>query len=63
MNIDILGPAPSPFYRINRYYRRHILMKTENIDKLTGVLAKCLKSFRKNRDIRLIVDVDPVWIL
>jgi primosomal protein N' (replication factor Y) (superfamily II helicase) len=63
MNIEILGPAPAPFYRINRYWRRHILLKTREIEKLTGLLGESLKSYRKNKDIRLIIDVDPAWIL
>ena len=63
MNIDILGPAPAPFYRINRYYRKHILVKSRDIGRLTGLLGRSLKSYRKEKDIRLIIDVDPVWIL
>jgi len=63
MNTDILGPAPAPFYRINRYWRRHILLKTKDIKELTKLLGESLKSYRKNKDIRLIIDVDPVWIL
>ncbi|MCJ7665183.1 MAG: primosomal protein N' [Actinobacteria bacterium] len=63
MDIKILGPAPAPFYRINRFYRRHILVKSENIDKLTAELGKILKKYKKSRDIRIIVDVDPAWIL
>jgi len=63
MDNEILGPAPAPFYRINKYYRRHILIKTKDIDRLTGLLGESLKSYRKNRDIRIIIDVDPVWIL
>jgi primosomal protein N' (replication factor Y) len=59
----ILGPAPAPFYRINRYWRRHMLLKTRDIGLLTGILGDSLKSYRKNKDIRLIIDVDPVWIL
>jgi primosomal protein N' (replication factor Y) len=63
ISTGILGPAPAPFYRINRYWRRHILLKTKDIKELTKLLGKSLKSYRKNKDIRLIIDVDPVWIL
>jgi primosomal protein N' (replication factor Y) (superfamily II helicase) len=63
MDMKILGPAPAPFYRINRFYRRHILIKTEDIDGMTLELGKVLRKYKKNRDIRIIVDVDPVWIL
>ncbi len=63
MDMKILGPAPAPFYRINRFYRRHILIKTDDIDMMTAELGKILRKYKKNRDIRIIVDVDPVWIL
>ena len=63
MDMKILGPAPAPFYRINRFYRRHILIKTEDVDSMTLELGKVLREYNKNRDIRIIVDVDPAWIL
>jgi len=63
MDMKILGPAPAPFYRINRFYRRHILIKTKDINRMTLELGKVLREYKKNRDIRIIVDVDPVWIL
>jgi len=63
INIDMLGPAPAPFYKINKFYRWHILLKTKEIDSLTAELGESLKSHRKNKDIRLIIDVDPEWIL
>ena len=63
MDMKILGPAPAPFYRINHFYRRHILIKTKDISRMTVELGKVLQEYKKNRDIRIIVDVDPVWIL
>ena len=63
IDMKILGPAPAPFYRINRFYRRHILLKTDHIDMMTVELGKVLREYKKKRDIRIIVDVDPVWIL
>ena len=63
INIRMLGPAPAPFYKINKFYRRHILLKTEGIDGLVRELGQSLKSYRKSKDIKLIIDVDPEWIL
>ncbi|MCD4670755.1 MAG: primosomal protein N' [Actinomycetia bacterium] len=63
INTDILGPAQAPFYKINKFYRWHILLKTKEIDSLTRELGELLKSYRKNKDIRLIIDIDPEWIL
>jgi primosomal protein N' (replication factor Y) (superfamily II helicase) len=63
INIVVLGPAPAPFYRINRFYRQHILLKTKEIDVLTEMLGQLMKKYRKSSDIKIIIDVDPAWIL
>jgi primosomal protein N' (replication factor Y) (superfamily II helicase) len=63
MDMKILGPAPAPFYRINRFYRRHILIKTKDIDRMTEELGKVLREYKKNRNIKIIIDVNPAWIL
>lgn len=60
---DILGPAPAPFHKINLFYRWHIIIKTKNIGYLSDVLAKILKRFKKFDENKIIIDVDPVWIL
>ncbi|MGM0364939.1 MAG: replication restart helicase PriA [Actinomycetota bacterium] len=60
---SLLGPAPSPFYRINRYYRWHVIIKTGHINRTIARLNKLIKSFRKDEGNKLIVDVDPAWIL
>jgi primosomal protein N' (replication factor Y) (superfamily II helicase) len=63
INIDVLGPAPAPFYRINRFYRQHMLLKTKEIEVLTAMLGQSMKKYRKDRNIRIIIDVDPAWII
>ena len=60
---NILGPAPAPFYKINLFYRWHIIIKTGNIKDLNIELAKIFKKFRKYKENKIIIDVDPVWIL
>jgi len=60
---SLLGPAPSPFYRINRYYRWHFIIKTGQINRVIARLTKLVKSFRKDEENKIIVDVDPAWIL
>ena len=60
---SILGPAPAPFHKINLFYRWHIIIKSKNIDFLNEVLAKILKRFKKFDENKIIIDVDPVWIL
>jgi primosomal protein N' (replication factor Y) len=60
---SILGPAPAPFYKINLFYRWHIMVKTRDIDKFNSAFAGILKVFKKFSENKIIVDVDPVWIL
>src|SRR4030066_782975 len=61
--ISILGPAPAPFYKINLFYRWHIIIKTKDVDSISRELSGILKGFKKFNENRIIVDVDPVWIL
>ena len=60
---SILGPAPAPFYKINLFYRWHIIIKSKNIEYSNKILTKILKRFKKFGENKIIIDVDPVWIL
>lgn len=62
-SVSILGPAPAPFYKINLFYRWHIMVKTRDIDKFNDAFSGILKVFKKFSENKIIVDVDPVWIL
>jgi len=59
----LLGPSPSPFIKLNQYYRWHILIKTFKINRFIGKLAKLTGNIKIDKECRLIIDVDPVWIL
>lgn len=60
---SILGPAPAPFYKINLFYRWHIIIKSKNIGYSNKILSEILKRFKKFDKNKIIIDVDPVWIL
>ena len=60
---SILGPAPAPFYKINLFYRWHIIIKSKNMGYSSKILSEILKRFKKFDENRIIIDVDPVWIL
>lgn len=60
---SILGFAPAPFYKINLFYRWHIIIKSKNIEYSNKILTKILKRFKKFDENKIIIDVDPVWIL
>ncbi len=59
----LLGPAPCPFYRINRYYRWHVIIKTKTVYRILARLKKTIKNFGKQEQNKVIIDVDPSWIL
>ncbi len=60
--IQILGPAPCPLYLIRHQFRRHIIVKTNQIVRLVKLLTEWEKTesrFALSSKIKLIVDVDP----
>lgn len=59
----LLGPSPAPFPKINRNYRWHILVKVFKLNEFISRFTKLLGEFKIEKDLRLIIDVDPYWIL
>ena len=60
IRVEILGPAPSPIYRLKNRFRRQILLKAAN----RGDLHRLLTSWRQQgtvvSTVRISVDIDPV---
>jgi len=60
IRVEILGPAPSPIYRLRNRFRRQILLKAVN----RGDLHRLLIAWRQQETIastvRISVDIDPV---
>jgi primosomal protein N' (replication factor Y) (superfamily II helicase) len=60
IRVEILGPAPSPIYRLRNRFRRQILLKAAN----RGDLHRLLTSWRQQgtvaSTVRISVDIDPV---
>lgn len=59
VRVEILGPAPSPIYRLRNRFRRQILLKATN----RGDLHRLLTSWRQRAaasTVRISVDMDPV---
>ena len=65
----ILGPAPALIDKINGQYRWHIIVKSIKESDQSGALARrALREAvqtleRKYRDVKLIVDIDPVGLM
>ncbi len=63
---SILGPAPAPYQKLKNRYRFHILVKSQSsktISQIANQLNSWKTSLKKNKNIRLSIDVDPFDML
>lgn len=61
--IELIGPAPLPFYRLRGHYRWHVLLKTKDLAPAQACLRATLPALKKPSDVALQVDVNPLNIL
>ncbi len=64
--VEVLGPIEAPLPRIAKYYRWQILLKGLSVRALHRFVHRLLfenKSIFNNRSIRVVVDVDPFFML
>ena len=65
-SIEILGPVKAPLFKISNRLRWQILLRSPDAEKLrlfTKRLAFSKDPAMKNRNVRVSVDVDPVFML
>ncbi|MDD2271949.1 MAG: primosomal protein N' [Desulfuromonadaceae bacterium] len=60
VRVEILGPAPSPIYRLRNRYRRQILLKGANRADLHRLLSSWRHQATTVSTVRISVDIDPV---
>nr|HID58508.1 primosomal protein N' [Desulfobacterales bacterium] len=64
--IEVLGPTNAPLPRLQNQYRWQLLLKGSNagsLHELTQVLVQDLERSIRKKGIRIMVDVDPVFML
>ena len=67
--IGILGPAPAVIGKINKNFRWHVIVKSlKESDPAGSVLRRSVQAAvaavePRRRDVRLIIDVDPVGLM
>jgi primosomal protein N' (replication factor Y) len=61
-DITILGPSQAPLYKIASQYRYHIVLKSNNVEALSGILAQCKKMVNL-QGTYLEIDIDPLDLL
>ncbi|HNH08812.1 MAG TPA: primosomal protein N', partial [Leptospiraceae bacterium] len=59
-NTFMLGPAECPFYRVDSNFRRHIILKTHDIQKIREILKKTVLPINLPSGLYLEIDIDPV---
>jgi primosomal protein N' (replication factor Y) len=60
---DVLGPSPAPLARIRGRYRWQVLIKEDEGGAARLRLAELLRTLTLPRDVRVLVDVDPIELL
>lgn len=58
----MLGPAPAPMYKRNKYFRHQLLLKLDSVTKFNELLRKRYPDAPMGiipRDLRLAINVDP----
>lgn len=60
---EILGPAPAVIARLRGMWRYHILLKSSDLDKARNDVRQIIEKFEVPKEVRLIIDVQPMSLL
>ncbi len=60
LSAKVLGPVVAPIFKINKNFRYRILIRSKKSKKIQKNLSEILNSFKKQKEIKLVVDVDPI---
>jgi primosomal protein N' (replication factor Y) (superfamily II helicase) len=58
-DIEILGPVESPIFRVRKYYRTRLLIRSKKNNLIQIKLNNILENLKISKKIKLTVDVDP----
>lgn len=59
-DVRVLGPAPAPKPKMRGIYRWHVALKGDDHGEMVSGCLRALKAASKFRNVRVLVDVDPV---
>ena len=62
-NIELIGPAPLPLYRLRGHYRWHLMLRGSRLESLKRMVEKSLGGFKRKKGVYLAIDSEPVTIL
>ena len=61
--LEVLGPTPCVIERLNSQYRFQILIKNKMSQKGHQFVSSFINKITLPKDIKLVIDVDPLDIL
>jgi primosomal protein N' (replication factor Y) len=61
--IEIVGPAPLPFYKLRGHFRWHVMMKYPEGTLSSQDVAALIQKIKKPAGVAYVLDVDPLNIL
>lgn len=63
---DMLGPCPCPLSKVRGRYRWHLVIKSQDLQRIHGVSRWVWEEFYKvtgNKEVRITLDVNPITML
>jgi primosomal protein N' (replication factor Y) len=58
--IDVLGPAPCLLSRMRGFFRWHVTLKVPKVPDAMPLMQPVVEPLRRDRELRVLIDVDPV---
>ena len=55
-----MGPVIAPIFKIKNKFRYRILIRSKKNQQIQKKLSKILLNFKNQKEIKLVVDVDPI---
>ena len=62
-DLILAGPAPAPLLRAETFYRYQLMLRTNQMPRVSKVLATLLEQIDLPDDVTLTVDIDPVSLM
>jgi len=63
LKVILLGPTPATILQINKRYRYHVLLKSQSRSCLHKLIKLFNYSYKRNKKVRINIDVDPYTLL
>jgi len=59
-DLILAGPSPAPLMRAETFYRYHLMLRTRQMLKLSGILGTLRSEWNPPDDVQWTIDIDPV---